>query len=68
MKNVCERCGAQMSWDEIGLHRKLVNRGAVSFLCHACLGERFGLSIDELYAMIERFRRQGCALFTRIGE
>jgi len=59
----CEKCGAELSADEIGLHRKLVNRGATSFRCLACLGEHFDLSRNELLEMIERFRGQGCGLF-----
>ena len=59
----CEKCGAELNADEIGLHRKLVSRGAVSFRCAGCLGEHFGLSREELAGMIERFREQGCGLF-----
>jgi len=52
-----------LTWDEVGLTKKLINRGATRFLCLGCLGRHFGLTIGELEEMIERFRRQGCALF-----
>ena len=65
MSEFCEKCGAKLGNDEIGLTRKLVNRGIEKFWCLACLGEHFGLGADELLGMIERFRRQNCGLFAR---
>ena len=63
----CEKCGAALCGDEVGLTRKLINRGADRFQCYACLGERFGLDAEDLFGMIERFRRQGCGLFAKEG-
>jgi hypothetical protein len=52
-----------MTQDEIGLHKKIVNRGAVEFHCPACLSAHFHIPGEDLRNMIERFRRQGCTLF-----
>ena len=38
--NKCKQCGRILTKDEIGLHKKLYNRGATSYFC-----------IDEFKAM-----------------
>lgn len=63
----CRQCGAPLSNVEIGLTKKLVNRGAESFLCLDCLGKFFGATRERLLAMAERFRAQGCTLFAPKG-
>ena len=59
----CEKCGAALSNTEIALHRKLVNRGAKTFLCYDCLGKAFKLSRRELDELAVRFKKAGCTLF-----
>ncbi len=41
----------------------MVNRGAVECLCIDCLSEELDIPTDELYELIEHFRRMGCTLF-----
>ncbi len=60
---VCMKCGAELSRDEIGLHKKLVNRGSTQFCCIRCLSEEFKVSEKELRELIERYRESGCTLF-----
>jgi hypothetical protein len=57
------QCGRILTEDEIGLHKKLINRGATEHLCITCLAEFFGCSEDLLRSKIEHFRSIGCALF-----
>ncbi len=45
---LCAGCGRPLTKDEIALTKKLVNRGAESFLCLSCLAEKFGVSEDLL--------------------
>lgn len=60
---ICIRCGAKLSHDEIGLHKKLVNRGATTFMCKACLAREFRISIEQCDEIIEHYRQMGCLLF-----
>lgn len=60
----CARCGRDLSSDEVGLSRKLINRGTRVFFCLTCLAEDFHLPETALREMIERFRAAGCMLFT----
>ena len=48
----CHVCGQALTRDEIGLSKKLINRGT-----------NFHVPEDTLRQMIERFREAGCSLF-----
>lgn len=61
--SVCRDCGRAVSAYEIALHRKLVNRGADSFLCKSCLAKLYKLSENDLDRMAAFFKKQGCTLF-----
>jgi hypothetical protein len=60
---ICSRCGKDLTANETGLSRKLINRGAQQYQCLGCLAGFFGCSTDLLREKIAQFRRQGCALF-----
>ena len=59
----CIQCGTRLTPDDIGLHRKLINRGAQEFLCMDCLAKKFNVERAELERSIEQFKKQGCTLF-----
>lgn len=59
----CRQCGRSLSSDEIGLHKKMINRGATEYLCLACLAAHFHCGEDLLLKKMEQFREQGCMLF-----
>ncbi len=59
----CQACGAPLSRDEIGLTKKLINRGSTSFFCIACLGRHFQVEEAVLREKIREFRDMGCTLF-----
>ena len=59
----CMECGAKLERIDVALHRKLVNRGARSFLCKACLAKLYKTTEAQLDRMAENFRAQGCTLF-----
>lgn len=59
----CEHCGARLTGDDVGLHRKMINREAESFLCKACLAKEFNCSVAYLDNRILQFKQAGCLLF-----
>ena len=61
----CMQCGRSLTGDEIGLHKKMINRGATEFLCISCLAEVYHCEESLLEKKIEQFREQGCMLFAK---
>ncbi len=59
----CMKRGKTLEYDEIGLHRKLVNKGAREFMCIECLSEYFDVSVEALREKIEQYKQSGCSLF-----
>ena len=59
----CHTCGRTLTRDEIAITRKMVNRGSSLFWCADCLAADFKISASDVYALMERFRAAGCALF-----
>ena len=59
----CIRCGASLTKDDIGLTRKMINRGATEFLCIPCLADHFRLPEEVLREKIREFKAMGCTLF-----
>ncbi len=63
MDAVCKSCGKPLSRDEIGLHKKLVSRGATDFWCIGCLSAHFHIPVLLLEEKIAQFKKDGCTLF-----
>ncbi len=63
MEVCCKQCGKPLSRDEIGLHKKMINRGATEFFCLQCLAGYFNAPPDLLKEKIKQFRKDGCTLF-----
>ena len=59
----CARCGAVLSRDDIGLTRKLINRGSEVFYCLPCLAKHFQLTEEILREKIREYKAMGCTLF-----
>ena len=64
----CMQCGRELTGDEIGLHKKMINRGATEFLCITCLAGVYHCEENLLEKKIEQFREQGCMLFASHSE
>ena len=60
---LCIKCGVKLKTVDIGLHKKMINRGAERWMCVDCLGEHIGVSREELLKKAEYFKKMGCTLF-----
>lgn len=60
----CKTCGREVTGDEIGLTKKLVNRAATEYRCIDCLAAYFRVAPDLLREKIEQYRAMGCTLFS----
>lgn len=61
----CEKCGKLLIRDEIAVTKKLINRGTSKWYCKECLAAYFEITVEDIDAVIDRFKRQGCTLFTQ---
>ena len=60
---ICSECGKELTRNETGISRKLINRATTVFYCLDCLSHIYDLSKEQLEELIEHFRRSGCTLF-----
>lgn len=63
-KKTCYVCGKEdLSKNEIGLTKKLLDKNAKRFYCLDCLAEY--LEVDKMFliAKVEEFKQQGCTMF-----
>lgn len=61
--NGCMNCGTGLTFNDIGAHKKFINRGATSFYCQKCLCEKLKIPYSLMQQKIAYFREQGCTLF-----
>ena len=59
----CMQCGKELTHNEIGAHRKFINRGAGEFYCRECLAAHLGVTPERMDEKIRQFKQQGCTLF-----
>lgn len=60
----CYVCGKEnLSKNEIGLVKKMIDKKSTMFYCLSCLAEYFEVTEEELVAKIEEFKEEGCTLF-----
>ena len=59
----CMECARHLTPDEIGLYKKMVNRGAKRFLCIDCLAAYYNTTVAAMEERIAHFRATGCSLF-----
>ena len=60
----CVKCAREVIPDEIGLTKKLMGRGTEKFFCIDCLSKELSTTREKLYELIDRFRKEGCSLFS----
>lgn len=60
----CAFCDKEnLSRNDIGLNKKLIHRQIERMMCLTCMAAYFEMTEEDLNERIERFKRQGCALF-----
>ncbi len=59
----CKKCGKELSGNDIGLTKKIINRGSTEFLCIDCIAEKFDCTKELLEEKIKQFKESGCTLF-----
>lgn len=61
----CMKCGRPLAQDEIGIYRRLVDRGARKYLCGDCLASYFRCPRGLIDEKIRYYKRIGCLLFSK---
>lgn len=61
--STCKKCGKELGGNDIGLTKKLINRGSTEFLCIDCIAEKFDCTKELLEEKIKQFKESGCTLF-----
>ncbi len=60
----CAFCGKNnLSRDEVGLNKKLIDVKVKRFYCYDCMAEDFDCTIDDLKEKARQFKEEGCKLF-----
>lgn len=63
-KRDCYVCGKEnLTKNEIGLMKKLVNRNPKYFYCFSCLAGYLEVDEDFLLEKVNEFKNEGCKLF-----
>ena len=60
----CFICGKEkLTFNEVGLNKKLIGKEIKRFHCIKCLAEYLDVSVEELKERIIEFKEAGCILF-----
>ena len=59
----CMQCGRHLTPDEIGLYKKMVNRGSRPILSNDRMAANYGTTVAAMEERIAHFRATGCSLF-----
>lgn len=64
MSDRCIVCGQTLGRNDIGLHKKLIERSEEkNFLCKACIADKLRCDPALLDEKVKQFREAGCLLF-----
>ena len=56
----CIHCGKELSFNDIGAHKKFINRGSREFMCISCLAAELNVPEKRIYEKIELFKNRQC--------
>lgn len=61
---ICYVCGKEnLSKDEVGITKKLIDKNTKQYYCLKCLADFLEVTEEELTDKIEEFKDEGCTLF-----
>lgn len=63
-RSFCQKCGRELTPEEIAITKKLINRGTSIYYCVDCLAEAFDVKREDIRAKIQYFKKIGCTLFS----
>lgn len=63
MQERCYGCGRELTKDEIGINKKLIDPDMEEFQCIDCLASDLETTPEILKIKIEEFKEDGCTLF-----
>lgn len=64
IKANCISCGKKnLSTDEIGINKKLIDAQCNNYYCLDCLATYLEVSVEDILDKIEEFKEEGCTLF-----
>ena len=61
----CKKCGKSITYNEMGLNKKLIGKTQKEFLCRSCLAEFLDVSVERLNEKQRQFIDSGCCLFVK---
>lgn len=59
----CFVCEKEISFNEVGLNKKLIGENLKKFHCIQCLADYLEISVEDLEERITEFKDSGCILF-----
>lgn len=63
----CKRCGAELTLDDIRIHKKMISRAATEYFCIDCLSWYANTTREEIEKYIAYLKETGiCALFPKV--
>lgn len=57
------KCSKELAFNDIGAHKKFINRGSTEFMCVHCLSKELKIPEKIIYEKINLFKKHGCTLF-----
>lgn len=62
---ICKQCANPLTYNEVGLNKKLVGKTQTEFYCKRCLAEFLNVSSELLDKKQRQFIDSGCCLFVK---
>lgn len=61
----CKNCDVSLTYNEIGLNKKILGKTVTEFFCKQCLAKHLNVTVARLDEKQKQYLESGCCLFTR---